>query len=172
MSSFVTFILKIFFEHFKLNRFYFFFQVSILGLSKPDLSKGLDFAVMFCQFWHEYTKAFFSSMCFPLFGSLCIYYFSLFLLFFFFFFLSVVFVLFWCFVPVFIVSGISFPLWIPHGLDRDGPVMPSSFLLLLLLWQSTLAMLTLPVSSILTLADDLSLGLLIPYLRMKGFKKH
>lgn len=84
MSSFVTFILKIFFEHFKLNRFYFFFQVSILGLSKPDLSKGLDFAVMFCQFWHEYTKAFFSSMCFPLFGSLCIYYFSLFLLFFFF----------------------------------------------------------------------------------------
>ncbi|RMC15602.1 hypothetical protein DUI87_07804 [Hirundo rustica rustica] len=30
-----------------------------------------------------------------------------------------------------ILKGISFPLWIPHGLDRDGPVMPSSFLLLL-----------------------------------------
>ena len=102
MSSFVTFIRKIFFEHFKLNRFCFFFQVSILGLSKPDLSKGLDFAVMFCQFWHEYTKAFFSSMCFPLFGSLCIYYFSLFLLFFFFFFFSLLFL--FCFGVLFLSS--------------------------------------------------------------------
>lgn len=79
------------------------------------------------SFGMNILKLFFQHVFSPLWFSLYLLLFSFSSVFFFF---PVVFVLFWCFVPVFIVSGISFPLWTPHGLDRDGPVMPSSFLLL------------------------------------------
>lgn len=102
----------------------------------PDLSyfelRALISAIMFYWFRHGYTKAFFFGFVFPacLFSPLVLLVFTAFLFFLVFCFVLFSF-LFWCFVPVLIVSGISFPLWIPHGLDRDGPVTPSSFLLLL-----------------------------------------
>lgn len=101
--------------------------------------QALISAVTFCWFWHGYTKAFFcfqhvfSSLWFSLyllpfsFSCFCYLVFFLWLLFF----PLLFWLFFWCFVPFLIVSGISFPLWIPHGLGRDGPAMPSSFLLLL-----------------------------------------
>lgn len=65
------------------------------------MSKGLDFCYYVVSFGMNILKLFFfffPSMCFLLFGFLCIYYFSLFLLlFFFFFFVICCFVLVFCF---------------------------------------------------------------------------